>query len=72
MIPGRDQMNPLLLLVLLLAISLLVYVACSLVDIVRIYLFKLLRVDKLSVKIGAVFDRWLEKLNDRFTKVLSA
>lgn len=59
MVPGRDQMNPLLLLALLVLIALVIDLACSLIDLVRIYLFKLCRFDRLAQKVGQAFTRLL-------------
>lgn len=59
MVPGRDQMNPLLLLVVILGIALIIDLACSLIDILRIYLFKWLHVARLTQWGGSVFDRFL-------------
>ena len=61
MIPGRDNMNPIFLFIILILVTVLVYIVCSLADYIRIYLFKLIHIKHLSIFLGKIIDRWIEK-----------
>lgn len=62
MIPGRDDMNPLLLLFLILVVTLIVYLSCSLIDFIRVYLFKFLHVENFAKWVGNKFDQFINWL----------
>lgn len=66
MLPQRSKMNPFLLLGLVLLITFVIDVACSLLDLVRIYLFQVFQIKKFALFVGNHFEHFLAYLRRKF------
>lgn len=72
MIPGRKNLNPFLLVIMVLIIAVLVDLICTMIDICRIYLFNFLHINQLNQVVGERFElmlaHWHKKFDALFAK----